>query len=620
MQAGLALICALGACGPEDGQKLLKEAATLGVDPISVLRARLRLDENVVFERAARWAGLVYARTVPDPRRFDCTQVALEEIGQTRALKMRLFDRDVVFISPDFAQLLALKPRIEADPEARRRWCVAPPRRLRLALVECHSDTLVGFARDNLLPKWKLATARLPGGLRVGFIVALLALLAAAVAAPFEARPMLVPLLFVLLGLPSVLRVLAIIDWWRLRKHEQGPLARDADLPVYSVMIPLRDEAQMVPQLLAVISGLDYPHEKLDVKFIVEADNPETVATVAKGIAGTGYELVSVPHAAPFTKPKALNFALPLVRGDCVVVYDAEDQPEPDQLRRTATRFLAEPDLGCIQAELVPDNANENVFTALFAGEYGGQFGVMLPELAHRGFPMPLGGTSNHFRTSVLRRIGGWDAYNVTEDADLGVRLARLRILTDTITSRTYEEAPVTAGAWFRQRTRWMKGWMQTYLVHNRRPGQLLRDLGLRNFLVFEIYVSGMILTSPLHTLYMLAIAVNLVLGRPPPTEFYLWSFIEIFTLIAGYISAAGVSVAGLIRLGRARIVVYQLLLPFYWAAMGMASFRAAYELIAKPYYWSKTGHGVSPMSHPPGGLVRRHREKAKTEKENWSG
>ena len=207
------------------------------------------------------------------------------------------------------------------------------------------------------------------------------------------------------------------------------------------------------------------------------------------------FSLLSVPDALPRTKPKALDFALPLCRGEFVVVFDAEDTPHPDQLWRAATRFRDAPDLQCIQAELYIDNAEESWLTGLFAAEYAGTFGVLLPALADWGWPMPLGGTSNHFRIATLRALGGWDAFNVTEDADLGTRLARLRYRCETMSLQRWRRRPTGFAAWMGQRTRWMKGWMQTFIVHNRQPGQLLADMGPVNMLVFEMAVLGMIIT-----------------------------------------------------------------------------------------------------------------------------
>jgi len=621
MPDGSALICAVSGCSPDRGKDILTEAAALGVDPLVLVRTRCRIDDEEIFARAARWAGLAFSPVVPDSGRFRTRRVRVENLAEVRSLRVTLFDRDVLFVAPTLGQFLALAEHVGIHDETRRRLCIVPPAALRRALVWRHRDILIDFSRQNLARAWPFSTAHLDLGLglRLGFVLVLVLLLAAAVLAPFEARPVLVPLFFVVLVLPSWFRIAAIVDEPAVGDTGPERLSRDAELPVYSVLVPLRDEAHMVPQLVRALLDLDYPQEKLDVKFIVEEESPATVAAVQHHIKATGYELVTVPPAPPRTKPKALNFALPLARGRFVTVYDAEDMPAPDQLRRAASLFAQQPAVACIQAELVPDNADENAVTALFASEYGGQFGIMLPCLVNWGFPVPLGGTSNHFRLDVLRRIGGWDAFNVTEDADLGLRLARRGIRTVMLNSPTYEEAPVTLPAWFRQRTRWMKGWMQTFLVHNRRPLALLKDLGPVNFLAFQIYVGGMILTPPLHTLYMLAVAIRLVFaGLTAPGADPL-SLVEMFTLAIGYLSAIGLSVFGLIRLGRPYLIRYQLLLPFYWALMGLASFRAGFELIRNPHFWSKTSHGISRMRR--GSVTTDARSAARSAAEKgWSG
>jgi cellulose synthase/poly-beta-1,6-N-acetylglucosamine synthase-like glycosyltransferase len=218
---------------------------------------------------------------------------------------------------------------------------------------------------------------------------------------------------------------------------------------------------------------------------VAEQRSLETVRAVRAILGDPRFRLVEVPEGLPHTKPKVLDYALPLVRGTYVVVYDAEDVPDPDQLRLAASRFAADPGIACLQALLVPENGSENALTALFAGEYAGLFSRLLPALARWGLPVPLGGTSNHFRTEALRSPGGWDAFNVTEDADLGVRLARRGLRAETIESRTLEEAPLGYSAWMAQRTRWMKGWMQTFVVHNRAPLRFLREIGWRGFLGF---------------------------------------------------------------------------------------------------------------------------------------
>ncbi len=597
-----ALVAAITGCDTAESLNLLAHADALGVDPLVLMRARLWLDETLIAERAANWAGLAFAPAIPETARFTTRDVPLEALAEARTLRLVLIDREVLFVSPDFRQFLALAQHIADNQTMRRHICVVPLSEIRRFLARRNQKRLLDFSRQNLAQKWPFATAHLDLGFatRLGFVVGLVFLLAAAVLAPFEARPFLVPGLFFILVLPAWFRIAAIIDEPNPTDADRNSLVGDAELPVYSVLVPLRDEAHMVSQIVRALRQLDYPGEKLDVKFVVEADSPMTVAAVKRHLAQTGFELVTVPRAAPLTKPKALNYALPFTRGAFVVVYDAEDVPEPDQLRRTASLFARRPDIGCIQAELVADNADETVLTALFASEYSGQFGIMLPGLARWGFPMPLGGTSNHFRRDVLMEIGGWDAFNVTEDADLGLRLARCRKRSATLTSRTYEEAPVTVSAWFRQRTRWMKGWMQTFLVHNRHPLTLWRDLGAVNFLALEIYMIGMIFTPPLHTVYFAASFVRFALyGVATPGTDAL-SFVELFTLTSGYLAAILLSIFGLIRLGQGRLIKFQILLPFYWALMGLASFRAGYELIRFPYFWQKTTHGMSQTVRSP--------------------
>ena len=331
---------------------------------------------------------------------------------------------------------------------------------------------------------------------------------------------------------------------------------------------------------------------------MVESRSPDTVTAVAALLGDARLRLVVVPDCRPYTKPKAIDYALPLARGRYLVVFDAEDAPDPGQLRLAASRFAADPGLACLQAELVPENASENALTALFAGEYAGLFGRLLPALARWRLPVPLGGTSNHFRIDVLRALGGWDAFNVTEDADLGVRLARRGLRAEMLASRTLEEAPLTFRPWMAQRTRWMKGWMQTFIVHNRAPLLFLRDIGWRGFLGFQVLVGGMIVTSLLHTALIGSLLVRLALegwfGLVPRD---VWDWLSLAILVSGYAGAFAVQVIGLLHQRAASLLPLQLLLPVYWILHSIASVRAAIELITKPVYWAKTTHGVTRLS-----------------------
>ena len=252
-------------------------------------------------------------------------------------------------------------------------------------------------------------------------------------------------------------------------------------MPVYTIVIALYREARIAQQLSQAIDSLNYPRAKLDVIFVVEIDDHDTAAALHAAAPQTPYEIVIAPKGAPRTKPRALNVAMPLARGALVAVFDAEDVPQPEQLRRAAALFATlPPEIACLQASLVIDNARQNWMTALFAMDYAALCDVYNRGLSTLALPIFLGGTSNHFRIEPLREIGFWDAFNVTEDADLGLRLARAGYDVRTFGSDTYEEAPGDFVALARQRTRWLKGWMQTALPHCRHPLRLIADLGPR--------------------------------------------------------------------------------------------------------------------------------------------
>jgi cellulose synthase/poly-beta-1,6-N-acetylglucosamine synthase-like glycosyltransferase len=455
-------------------------------------------------------------------------------------------------------------------------------------------EELLGESRQRLSRRWPFALAHLDVGrtVRAAFLSALAILVILSAVAPLTAELVVLPTLGLLILVPAIFRLVAAMTRHETAASLAAPALDDADLPVYSVLIPLCDEAHMVQQLVRAMTAIRYPPEKLDIKFVVEARSESTIDAVEAVLADPRFELIVVPDAEPRTKPKACNYALPFVRGKYLVIYDAEDVPDPDQLRLAASVFAAEPNVDCLQAELMIDNARENFLTGLFAGEYAGQFGVMMPTLVRWGLPVPLGGTSNHFSIEALREVGGWDAFNVTEDADLGVRLARLRYRAEMLGSRTCEEAPIEIGAWMQQRTRWMKGWMQTFIVHNRRPASLLKDLGWRGFMGFEIYLGSVLLAPLLHTVFLASIVLRLaILGTPPFTPFTPLTGLELIVMIVGYGAAFAVAIAGLKRLGQQRLLWLQALLPLYWVLHSIATIRAGHELMTRPHYWAKTTH-----------------------------
>ncbi len=579
----------------DEGRAVALEAANLGVDLLDLCARRLGLGDVVVMERAAHWAGVAFAEAVPQTIRGSAHLHRLDGLGAVRAIHAEVDGENRYYFAAGSSDILALREIVERGG-MRYRLIVTPRPALRHALAEANSPALLVDARQRLARRWPHATASLDLSrpARIAFVGALAAIVAFTALAPLLARPLLLPFLLIVIVAPALLRLLAAF-------HRPVPAAdpplTDAALPHYTVLVPLRDEAGMVPQLFAAIGALDYPAEKLDIVFLVEAASAETIAVAEACLHDARFELFVIPDAPPHTKPKALDYVLPLVRGEHVVVFDAEDIPARDQLRRAAERFAAHPEIDCLQAELRVDNGAENWLTALFAGEYAGLFTLLLPWLAEHRLPLPLGGTSNHFRTAALLAAGGWDAFNVTEDADLGVRLARMRLRTGTLAVVTSEEAPIRLSAWMRQRTRWVKGWMQTFLVHNRHPIQFRRDIGWRGFLFFQIYVGSLIASSLIHTVFALSIAVQIALSGTEWLQFTdVWDGLYLLVLVVGYGGAFGIALAGLARQHKLELAAYQLLLPLYWLLHAVAAIRAAVELIARPYFWSKTRHGETRM------------------------
>ena len=584
-------------CGSDAiARKYLIEAARQGVDPLDYCAHRFGMGNALVWQRAAEWAGFPFAAITPS--RIPAPPIRrLEHLGEARSIRQTVLGEELMFCAPGFERVLNLAVARRGRPELTRHLRFVPPDAIETGLAAAASEQLIDEARQRVTRLWPRASASqdLPLGARVTFVAALFGLIVLVLAAGLVARPVLVPVVALLLMTHGLLRLFAAVPQ---PVREPPRLLADTELPFYTVLIPLRDEAAMVPMLHRAMSALDYPPEKLDIKFVVESRSAPTVAAVKRLLGDARFRLVVVPDCKPHTKPKAIDYALPLARGKYLVVYDAEDVPEPGQLRLAASIFAADPSLACLQAELIPENASENALTALFAGEYAGLFGRLLPALARWGLPVPLGGTSNHFRTDVLRGLGGWDAFNVTKDADLGVRLARRWLRAEMFASRTYEEAPLGMRAWMAQRTRWMKGWMQTFIVHNRAPGLFLSDIGWRGFLGFQVLVGGMILASLLHTAFvaslLLRLALEGVVGLVPRD---IWDWFSVAILTVGYGGTFTVVVSGLLRQKAAHLLPMQLLLPVYWILHSVAAVIAAVELIRKPIYWAKTTHGVTRLT-----------------------
>ena len=370
----------------------------------------------------------------------------------------------------------------------------------------------------------------------------------------------------------------------------------DDQLPVYTVLVPAFREPEVIDTLLTNLGRLDYPADRLDLKLLLEADDTETVDRALRHPLADDVDIVLVPPGEPRTKPKALNYGLTLARGELVTIYDAEDEPDTLQLRRAAVAFARSPeDVACLQAQLTYRNPDQNIITRWFTIEYLMWFTLFLPGLSVTNAPIPLGGTSNHIRRSVLEGLGGWDPYNVTEDADLGVRLHRVGWRCAVLGSVTYEEANSDFVNWMKQRSRWYKGYLQTWLVHLRHPLQLWRELGPNGFLQFNLFVGGTPLLALLNPVFW-SLTILWFLGKfgfietlfPAPVY-----YAGLFCWAVGNLSVAYITVLAARRAERPSLVVAALLIPAYWVMMSLSAIKAAIQLVAAPTFWEKTTHGL---------------------------
>ncbi|MFT8362737.1 MAG: glycosyltransferase family 2 protein [Sporolactobacillus sp.] len=383
------------------------------------------------------------------------------------------------------------------------------------------------------------------------------------------------------------------------------------DLPMYTILVPMYRESAVLPRLIRHLNALDYPKNKLDIRLLIEEDDHEAQQVIDSLNLPHYFQMIVVPDGQPKTKPKACNYGLINARGAYVVIYDAEDRPDPDQLKKVCLAFAQSPEnTACIQAKLNYFNSNQNLLTRFFTQEYSNWFELLLPGVMKANFPIPLGGTSNHFKTAILKQLGAWDPYNVTEDADLGIRLYKQNYTTQVVDSRTLEEANSRYHNWIRQRSRWIKGYMQTWLVHMRHPLRLYREIGLKGFLGAQF----MLLQSPVLPLMnpifwsLLVIWYATHAGWIPQFFPGLIYYLAAVQLLVGNFLFIYSNMTGTYwvvhelhqrneRWLKYSLVKYALLTPLYWLMMSISSYKALWQLIRKPFYWEKTVHGFD--RHP---------------------
>ena len=548
-------------------------AREIGVECLkSVDPRRLLMDDKACRAQFDRGGRVMFARLCETPGQYTCV------------------------VAPDQAGWALLKKHCLASPGLAGRIKVVPPSVLRAALLINARPILTQFALNNLHDNQPEHSAR---DVFWPWQTYSLGMLTVLLPAAFATVPMLAlfvaHLVMVVFFIAcAALRAIAAVSIPPARTS-QISLPLSPDLPVYSVLVALYKEAEVVPDLLVGLSKLQWPRSKLEIKLICEADDAETIAAITAHPLRSYVEVVLVPPSLPRTKPKALAYALPLTRGEVIVLYDAEDRPHPMQLAEAWQRFQSsKADLACLQAPLEISNRGANMIANMFGFEYAALFRGLLPWLAHNQITLPLGGTSNHFRREVLEEIGGWDPYNVTEDADLGLRLARHGYRCETLTCPTREEAPEDLASWHHQRVRWFKGWMQTWLVHMREPRALAAELPAMSFIVTQILFAGMVLSSLLH-LVLIAMLVELAVQIAFDVPMGLWQSslvaLDVISILLGY--------SAYLMLGRLALKPREkrgfwkvcLFTPVYWTMLSVAAWCALFELWRRPHHWSKTPH-----------------------------
>jgi len=374
------------------------------------------------------------------------------------------------------------------------------------------------------------------------------------------------------------------------------------DLPIYTILLPVYREDKLIKKLIWNLQSLDYPREMLDIKLIIEEDDDKTMNAVRNLDFPAIFEVVVVPFHMPKTKPKACNYALHFSRGKYLTIYDAEDIPDTDQLKKVVALFAKLPsNYTCVQCALNYFNRNENFLTRMFTLEYSYWFDYMLPGLDTLDIPIPLGGTSNHFKLDNLVELGAWDPFNVTEDADLGVRAYAKGYKIAIVNSTTFEEANNEPFNWIRQRSRWIKGYMQTYLVHMRNPLALLRKVGWRGFLGFNFFIGATPLTFLVYPFLLGIFVCYLVFDLSTiRTLFPDWVlFMSIFNLMVGNILMIYINMMAVFKRRFYELILFSIANPVYWLMHSVAAFKGLYQLIVKPFYWEKTEHGLSKVNSP---------------------
>ncbi len=569
-------------------RKISENLTTTPAMPNDKMAGRTSVSAEV-FPRARQWELIVACQQLTD--------------NQAReALQSRLLP--FVFMPGQIFYAAAGEHAIETARQSGKKVVArASPSDMLFALQEVFGEQVLYNSRFHLAndaPVYSASTR--VTRVQAGFMLLLTAIVAVGLWRVPETTFMILASLFAITFFCVVgLRLASLLPVEERKSPPSRPL-QDSQLPVYTVLVPLFRERSVLHQLIRGLVAINYPPSKLDIKLVLEEADVEMVNAVNELSLPPQFEIIIVPDAKPQTKPKALNYALHFARGELVVVFDAEDIPEPDQLRLAAETFAAGPSsLVCLQARLTFYNANENWLTRQFTIEYAVLFDLVLPLLASMDMPLPLGGTSNHFRMQALRKLGAWDPYNVTEDADLGIRLARFGWRAAVIDSSTFEEANNAFGNWMAQRARWLKGWIQTWFVHMRNPRLLWQQLGTVDFMIVQIIMAGIVVSTLVHPFFLAAIIWSVASGSLMPLNPNLSGIllvgIGLAVFIAGYVVTLGAGYVALRLRGLQKLYLSILAMPFYWILISLGGWLAVKQFVTHPFHWNKTTHGLSKVS-----------------------
>ncbi len=578
-----------------------KDAVSNGTSLVDELDAAGAADEAAIARAIAAETGLAF-EDIPLGAQI-IASVPADQAGPHRARQIAVLTKENLvlhYVAPSVADIAVLKDNLLNHPAARQTLRIATPSHLMEYMRTYREPELMENCVRRHEIKGAEQSSRVVLSGRQGIVVGILgSLVLFTLALDFQALWLVCHILFSLFFFGCIVMRLLALRTAKAKIVAASKCQSSRELPRYGVMIALYKEAAVVPQIIGAMQELKWPRSRLEVIFLCESDDHDTLQAFKREKLPPGFRVVPVPNLGPRTKPKALNYGLQLIRGEYIVVYDAEDRPHPDQLLEAWKRFrTGDGNLGCLQAPLVIANAMQGWLPRLFAFEYATHFNGLLPWLAGNRYILPLGGSSNHFRRECLDRVRGWDPFNVTEDAELGTRLARHGYEISVLSLPTLEDAPIATGVWLRQRTRWLKGWMQTWLVEMRDPGAFMRDVGLQRFFVYQVLVAGIIISSLLYLPMLLAIVYGTLCAVFLETS--IWGrgifIVDCINIAMGFLSFHALGKGG--PVGRSITLPVLRWLPVYWLMISAAAWRALWQLQAAPFLWEKTPHRPSEPAH----------------------